>query len=45
MSKKLTKEEYIEKANKIHNYRYDYSLIDITKNDFEIICPIHGIFK
>ena len=37
----------IEKAKKIHNNFYDYSLIDKTKSVKEkniIICPIHGKF-
>ncbi len=40
------KNEFIEKAIKIHNNKYDYSLVEyinsITK--IKIICPIHGIF-
>ena len=37
---------FIEKANKIHDNKYDYSLVDY-KSAFEpikIICKIHGIF-
>jgi protein-arginine kinase activator protein McsA len=44
---KLTIEKFIERANKVHNYKYDYSLIKY-KNIFtniKIICPIHGEFK
>ncbi len=29
-STKLTKEKFINKANKIHNFKYDYSLIEDT---------------
>lgn len=45
--KKLTIEQFIEKSNKIHNYKYNYSVsIYInTHTDIEIICPIHGQFK
>ena len=37
---------FIEKANKIHNNKYDYSKV-VYKNNREkiiIICPIHGEF-
>lgn len=46
MSKKLTTEEFIEKAKKIHGDKYDYSKIDYknTKTKITIICPIHGEF-
>ena len=43
---KLTTKEFIIKANKIHNNRYNYSKVNyinaITK--VVIICPIHGKF-
>jgi len=47
MPKKVTKEEWIERANKAHNNFYDYSLVDYKGMDFKIkiICPIHGIFE
>lgn len=52
INKKEKHIEYIklllEKAKKIHNNRYDYSLVDLTKSVKEkniIICPIHGKFK
>ena len=34
-------------ANKIHNNRYDYSLINYTKNkkNIKIICKHHGVFE
>lgn len=44
----LTKEQYINKANIIHNNIYDYSLITEYKNGKQyvnIICPKHGVFK
>jgi hypothetical protein len=39
--------EFIEKANKIHNYKYDYNLVDYknAKTKVKIICNIHGIFN
>ena len=44
---KSTLEEFIEKANKIHNYEYDYSKVIYKNCDTKvgIICPKHGIFK
>lgn len=39
--------EFIEKSNKIHFNRYDYSLVSIPKRTsykVKIICPIHGVF-
>lgn len=47
MSKRLTKEEFIEKANKIHNNNYDYSLVEYINYEtkVKIICIIHGTFE
>lgn len=38
---------FIEKSKKIHNNKYDYSLVEYKKSGVKvkIICPIHGIFK
>lgn len=46
MWKALTKEEFIEKARKIHGDKYDYSKVDYVHSKLEvtIICPIHGEF-
>ena len=47
MNKKLTKEEFIEKAKKIHGDKYDYSKVELTGNNKTkvcIICPEHGEF-
>lgn len=46
MKNKLDKQKFIEKANLIHNNKYDYSLI-IFENGWTkvcIICPDHGEF-
>lgn len=46
MRKKLTIEEFIDKANCVHNNKYDYSesnYINI-KTKIRIICPKHGLF-
>ena len=47
-SNKLTLETFIEKANKVHDNFYDYSLIKEfinSKDKVKIICPIHGEFQ
>jgi hypothetical protein len=45
--KKLKTEFFIEKANKIHDDKYDYSLVDYvsTFDKVKIICKNHGTFK
>lgn len=42
-----TKEQFVEKANKVHNFKYDYSLVDYkgVNEKVKIICPIHKVFK
>ena len=46
MSKKLTKEIFIEKSRKIHGNKYDYSKVEYvnSKTKVCIICPVHGEF-
>jgi len=46
MSRKLTTEEFIERAKKIHGDKYDYSEVNYinAKIKVEIICKIHGHF-
>jgi hypothetical protein len=43
----LTKEEFIEKAKKIHGDTYDYSKINYVKTDIDVIivCKQHGEFQ
>lgn len=45
--KKKAKNKFIEKANLVHNNKYDYSLVDYLDNKIKvkIICPIHGEFE
>ena len=47
MPKKLTQEEFVEKASKVHGDKYDYSLVEyknaLTK--VKIFCSEHGIFE
>jgi very-short-patch-repair endonuclease len=45
-NKNITNQEFIEKCNKIHNGKYDYSLVDYKNNQskIKIICPEHGVF-
>jgi len=47
MAKRLTIEEFIKRSNKIHNNKYDYSLVNYinTHTKIKIICPIHKIFE
>ena len=42
-----TTEEYIEKANKVHKNKYDYSLVEYKTNKDKviIICKEHGEFE
>ena len=42
--KKLTTEEFVKKAKKIHGNKYDYHLIDYKNvhTKIKIICPEHG---
>lgn len=46
-NKKYTREEFIEKANLIHNNKYDYSKVEYTniKNKVIIHCNKHGDFE
>jgi hypothetical protein len=40
--------DFIEKASKIHNNKFDYSLVKqfkTTSEKVEIICPVHGVFE
>lgn len=45
--KKLTTETFIRKANIVHNFGYDYSLVNYidTITKIKIICKEHGIFE
>lgn len=47
MSRKKTKEEFIGDSIKIHNEKYDYSLVEYVSNGVKVklICPIHGMFE
>jgi hypothetical protein len=48
LSRKLSKEEQLKRANKFHNNKYDYDKFDFSKgiNHKSIItCPIHGDFE
>lgn len=44
--KKYTLKEFIDKANVVHNYKYNYILVNLinTSTKIKIICPIHGEF-
>lgn len=42
-----TKDEFIEKAQKVHKEKYDYSLVEYitSKTKVKILCFLHGIFE
>ena len=46
MPKRLSQEEFIERATEVHNGKYDYSKVSYVNSttDICIICPIHGEF-
>ena len=46
MSKRLTKNEFIHRAGKIHGNKYDYSEVEYenARTKVKIICPEHGEF-
>jgi len=45
-AQQMTTEQYIEKANKIHNFKYIYTETEYNGcyEDVTVICPIHGKF-
>ena len=47
MKNKKTTEQFIKEAKEIHDYKYDYSLVDYinNKHKVKIICKKHGIFE
>ena len=47
MSKKLTTEEFIDQAKKIHGNKYNYSSVVYKDNTSKVIiaCPQHGLFS
>jgi hypothetical protein len=46
-NKLLNNDIFIERANKIHNYEFDYSLVNYinNKSNVDIICNKHGVFS
>lgn len=45
---RTSKEEFINRSNKIHNFKFDYSLVHDFKRlneQLSIICPKHGEYK
>ena len=47
MPKKVTLQEFIERANQAHNFKFDYSLVsfDSVHDKVKIICPKHSVFE
>lgn len=46
-SQKYDKQEFVKRANKVHNNKYDYSFSDYknSRDKIDIICPEHGTFS
>ncbi len=46
-SKRTSKKQFIESANIVHEFKYDYTLVEYTNTDAKvnIICPHHGVFS
>ena len=44
---KLNKDIFIERSNKVHNNKYDYSKVEYINQRTKVIitCPIHGDFE
>lgn len=44
---RVTREEFIERANAIHGGKYNYDLVEFetTSDVIKIICPKHGLFE
>ena len=47
INRQKTKEQFIIESDKIHDNKYDYSLVKYinTQIKIKIICPIHGVFE
>lgn len=47
MGKSSNVKEFIEKANQLHNNKYDYSQVNYvnSRTKVVIICPVHGSFE
>lgn len=45
--KRLTEEDYIEDCERVHNNKYDYTLVNYenTRSKIKIICKQHGVFE
>ena len=48
LKERASKEQFIEKAKKVHGNKYDYSITKFEtyrSGKIDIICPIHGVFS
>ncbi len=47
MTKRATKEDFINKARAIHGDKYNYDFVDYKNNctKITIVCPLHGFFE
>lgn len=43
----ISNDEFIKRSKKIHNNKYDYSLVEYKKSKLkvDVICNVHGVFK
>lgn len=44
---RMTREEFVRRANEIHGEKYDYSMVEYKNTDtkVKIKCPVHGVFE
>ncbi len=47
LNKQLSLDVFIQRASKIHNDKFNYSLVQYinTRTKVKIICPVHGVFE
>lgn len=47
IDKEKEKSKFIERANKIHNNKYEYNLVNYINNktNVKIVCSMHGVFE
>lgn len=47
VSYRMSKEDFIKRANNIHLHIYDYSLVEYKRNNIKVSikCPVHGVFN
>lgn len=45
--KRLTQEDFVNRARKVHDNKYDYSKVKYVNSTTKVVitCPIHGDFE